>query len=84
MLDPELLAILCCPETRQDLREASASEVTALNARIAAGAVRNRAGQPLSQLIDGLLIRADGHCAYVVRDGIPAMLVEEAIPLETA
>ena len=81
MLDPALLAILCCPETRQDLAEADAERLAALNRAIAAGAVRNRAGEPVAAPVDGLLLRRDGRVGYPVRGGIPVLIVDEAIPL---
>ena len=37
--------------------------------------------QPVREPIEALLVRADGKLAYPVRDGIPIMLVEEALPL---
>ena len=40
MLDPELLALLVCPETHQDLTEAGPEEVARLNEAIQQGAVR--------------------------------------------
>ncbi|HET7623877.1 MAG TPA: hypothetical protein VFM25_01340 [Verrucomicrobiae bacterium] len=81
MLDPELLKILCCPETHQDLRAADASLMEKLNARIASGDLRNREGQPVSEKLDGGLIRADGKFLYSIRREIPMMLADEAIPL---
>jgi uncharacterized protein YbaR (Trm112 family) len=81
MLDPELLKILCCPETHQDLRAADAPLVEKLNARIASGDLRNREGQPVSKKLDGGLIRADGKFLYPIRREIPMMLADEAIPL---
>jgi uncharacterized protein len=81
MIDAELLAILCCPETKQDLIEGTADQVTALNTAIAADSVKNRIGQAVSEPVDGLLIRADQQFAYIVRDEIPVMLKDEAIPL---
>ncbi len=84
MLDPDLLAILCCPETRQDVAEAGPELVARLNAAIAAGTVRTRAGEPVSLPVDGLLRRRDGLFGYPVRGDIPVMVVEEAIPLDPA
>ncbi len=84
MLDPELLEILCCPETRQDLAEAPPEAVAALNNAISRGEVRNRGGAPVTEPAAGLLVRQDGLFGYIVRDGIPVMLVEEAVPLPVA
>jgi uncharacterized protein YbaR (Trm112 family) len=81
MIDPELLKILCCPETHQDLRLAEPAMVEKLNQQIAAGALKNRIGQPVQEKLDGGLVRADGKFLYPIRGKIPIMLVDEAIPL---
>jgi uncharacterized protein YbaR (Trm112 family) len=80
MIDSELLKILCCPETRQPLRVADAAMVAGLNQQIAAGSLRNRAGQPVKEKLDGGLVRADGKWLYPIRQDIPVMLIEEAVP----
>jgi uncharacterized protein YbaR (Trm112 family) len=80
MIDAELLAMLCCPETRQDLTEGTATQVAALNRAIMEGQVSNRAGQKVTETVDGLLIRVDCQWAYLVRQDIPVMLMDEAIP----
>jgi uncharacterized protein YbaR (Trm112 family) len=81
MIDSALLKILCCPETHQELRPADPPVIDKLNAQIAAGALRNRAGQPVREKLDGGLVRVDGRYLYPVRGNIPVMLVDEAIPL---
>jgi uncharacterized protein YbaR (Trm112 family) len=81
MIDAELLKILCCPETHQGLRVAEPALVGNLNQQIAVGGLKNRAGQPVKEKIDGGLVRADGKFLYAVRQDIPVMLVDEAIPL---
>jgi uncharacterized protein len=81
MIDPGLLKILCCPETHQPLAEADAALVADLNARIAQGSVKNRAGKSVAQAIDAALVRSDRQVAYPIRNRIPIMLAEEAIPL---
>jgi uncharacterized protein YbaR (Trm112 family) len=81
MISQDLLEILCCPETHQPLTVAEASVVEQLNGQIAAGEVRNRGGQTVSEKLDGGLVRADGKYLYPVRRDIPIMLVDEAIPL---
>ena len=81
MIDADLLKILCCPETHQEVRLAEPAVIEKLNTQIAAGAVKNRAGQPVQEKIEGGLIRADGKFLYPIRRDIPVMLVDEAVPL---
>lgn len=81
MIDQDLLAILVCPETHQPLQPAAAPLVERLNAAIAAGRLLNRAGKPVTETIDGGLVRADGQFLYAVRQDIPVMLIDEALAL---
>lgn len=81
LIDPELLKILCCPETHQPVSEADAPLVADLNNRIANGSVKNRAGKSLSDKLEGGLLRQDRRLIYPIRNRIPIMLIEEAIPL---
>jgi uncharacterized protein YbaR (Trm112 family) len=81
MIDCELLKILCCPETHQEVRLAEPAIIEKLNGQIAAGTLRNRAGQAVPERIEGGLIRADGKYLYPIRQNIPLMLVDEGIPL---
>ena len=43
-IDKDLLAILCCPETKQDVSLAADALITRLNERIAQGGLKNRGG----------------------------------------
>ena len=79
--DVELLNILCCPETRQKLTLADSPVLEKLNQQIAASQLQNRAGQTVREKLDGGLVRADGKYLYPIRQNIPVMLVDEAIPL---
>lgn len=81
-LPPELLAILVCPESRQKLKEADVAQLTKLNEGIAAGQLRNRAGEVLEATLTGALVREDGAIAYPVIDQIPDLLIEHGIELE--
>jgi uncharacterized protein YbaR (Trm112 family) len=81
MVDPELLSLLCCPETHQDLRLADAALLEQLNQKISAGNLRNRAGRVVSEKLSEGLLRDDGKVLYPVRNNIPVMLVEEGIAL---
>jgi uncharacterized protein YbaR (Trm112 family) len=78
-LDPRLLEILCCPLTRQPLQMLDAQRLSALNAAIAAGSVKQADGQALAQAWKEGLITANGSRAYRIDDGIPVLLADEAV-----
>ncbi len=81
MISPDLLRILCCPETHQKLAPAEPALVAEINNAVASGRVRNRVGKPVTEKIDYGLVRQDGKFLYAVRNDIPVMLIDEAIPL---
>ena len=81
-LDKDLLAILCCPDTKQEVRLAENSLIAKLNEAVISGQLKNRANQPVTELLDGGLIRSDKKMLYPIREDIPVMLIEEGIPLE--
>lgn len=81
MLDAELLALLVCPETHQDVALATSIEIAQLNETILKGEVRTVAGKTVDQPIEGALIRIDRAVAYPIRDGIPVMLVPEGLAI---
>lgn len=81
MIDKELLDILACPETKEPVRLADTGLVEELNALIEQGQVSNRGGGKVEKKVDGGLVREDGAFLYPVEDGIPIMLIDEAIPI---
>lgn len=81
MVDADLLRLLCCPETHQDLALADSVLIEKLNSQIAAGTLKNRAGRIVDRKLDGGLIRADRKFLYPIRQDIPVMLIDEGIPL---
>ena len=81
MLNPELLALLVCPETHQDVTLANPGEIVLLNAAISQGRVQTAGGNLVKQPLEGALIRADRSIAYPIRDGIPVMLVAEGLAI---
>jgi len=82
MVDPELLEILVCPENKTPVALADDAVLTKINAAIEAGTLKNRGGELVDAKIDGGLVREDQAYLYPIRDDIPIMLIDEAIPLE--
>ena len=77
----DLLDILCCPETHQPFHIADASLIAELNSKIKAGEIKNRAGKPVSEPMDSGFVREDRKFIYPIRNQIPVLLLDEAIPL---
>ena len=82
VIDQQLLDILACPETREAVSLADDALIDSLNRKIGAGQLVNRAGEKVTEPINGGLVRQDGRYLYVIRNDIPIMLVEQGIPLE--
>lgn len=80
-VDPELLAILRCPESLQPVRLADDSMVRRLQDQARQGSLQNLHGEKVAADFEALLLREDGKRAYLVRDGIPVMLIDEALAL---
>ena len=84
MVEKELLEILCCPETKQDLTLIQGTVITKLNEMIKAGTLKNRAGEPIREPMDAGLLREDGKYLYMIREDIPIMLIDEAVPYDAS
>lgn len=82
MVDPELLNILVCPENKTPVALADDALMAKLNAAIEGGTLKNRAGEKVDEKADGGLVREDKKYLYLIRDDIPIMLIDEAIPLD--
>ena len=82
MVDAQLLEILCCPETKQDLALAASSLVEELNRRVEAGTLKNRGGEAVKEKMEAGLLRSDKKYLYPIREDIPIMLIDEAIAVE--
>lgn len=83
MVNPELLKILVCPETKQTLRVADAGILERVNQAVEGGYLRNQGGDRVTEKIEGGLVREDGQVIYPVREDIPVMLLDEAIRLDS-
>jgi len=82
MVDEELLKILVCPENKTPVKLAGDDVIAKINEAIAKGALKNRAGEAVTESIDAGLVREDGAYLYPIRDDIPIMLIDEAIPMD--
>lgn len=83
MIDEDLLNIIACPETRQELVLAEPELVEKINLLIEKGELLNRSKQKITQRIDaGLIQKDDRKYLYPVRDDIPILLIDESILLD--
>ena len=80
-IDPEMLGILCCPETHQPLTVASPQLVEEINQRIRAGQMIAKTGRKVTEPIQGGLLRQDRQVLYPIRHHIPILLLDEALEL---
>ena len=81
-IDRDLLAILCCPDTKQEVSLADEALIAKLNEAVSHGKLKNKSNKPITESLDGGLIRGDRKILYPIREDIPVMLIEEGIPLE--
>ena len=82
MIDEQLLEILCCPESKQPVTLVEGESIDRINQKIEARELKTRGGETVEEKIDAGLVREDQKFLYPVRDSIPIMLVDEAIPLD--
>lgn len=81
-MNSEMLSILCTPDTHEALLEASPETLSLWNEKIARGEVKTVGGSVVSERLDEALVSRDGKKLYPVKNGIPVLLADEAIPLE--
>lgn len=82
MINKELLDILCCPETKQDIEYVEGEVIEKINSKIKNGTLKNRGNETVKEPIDAGLLREDRKYIYPIREDIPIMLIDEAIPFE--
>ena len=82
VVDPELLAILVCPENKTPVQLVGDDVVQKINAAIEAGTLKYRNEESVGEPIEAGLLREDGAYLYAIRDSIPVMLIDESIPMD--
>ena len=81
-VDPELVEILVCPDTKLNVDLVPAETVEKINLAIKENIVLNVDGQSIKEPLQDGLLREDDKIIYPVRDCIPVMLVGEGIPMD--
>lgn len=83
MIKEELLNVICCPETKEDLVLADQDLVDKINSLIDGGEIESRIKQKITKRIDGGLIQKESRrFLYPIRNEIPILIIDESIPLE--
>jgi uncharacterized protein YbaR (Trm112 family) len=78
-LDKRLLDILCCPASKQPVALLSAAQLQALNRAVDAGQVQAADGASVRRSYSAGLLTRDGRTIYRIDDGIPVMLIDQAV-----
>ena len=81
-MDRKLLDIVCCPVTRSSLELLPERELALLNELIAAKRIKNREDAVVETPLAEALVTRTGKLIYPIRDGIPLLLEEQAMPLQ--
>ena len=81
-VDPELVEILVCPDTKLNVDLAPAETVEKINLAIKENNIFNVDGQSVNDPLQDGLLREDDKIIYPVRDSIPIMLIGEGIPMD--
>lgn len=78
-LDKRLLEILCCPVSKQPVALLGAKQLGALKQAAESGSLKHVDGSALEQPPEAGLLTRDGKLIYLIADGIPVMLADQAI-----
>lgn len=78
-VESDLLEILCCPETKADLKILTPDRIEKVNAKVREGLVRYKDGAVVDKPLQEALITVDEKTIYRVDDEIPVMLIEMSI-----
>ena len=82
MIQKELIDILCCPETKQDLTLLSEATLAEINEKIENQSLNFKNGDIVQDKLEAALIRKDEIVVYPIKEGIPVLLIDEGIVLK--
>ncbi len=78
-MDRKLLDLLVCPATHQPLHRLDAAQRERINAAIGRGELLRGDGRRESNALADALATRDGRTVYRIDDGIPVLLLDEAL-----
>ena len=81
-MDRRLLDIICCPVTRSSLELLPEHELATLNQLIGSKRIKNREDTVVEEPLAEALVTRSAKLIYPIRDGIPVLLEEQAMPLQ--
>ncbi|MEM9587942.1 MAG: Trm112 family protein [Planctomycetota bacterium] len=84
MIEPELIDLMQCPLSKGKLTLAPAEMVAKINDLIDSGDARDHLDQSVTDPIEGGLLSEEASLVYPIREGIPTLIVDEAIRVKEA
>lgn len=78
-LDKRLLEILCCPVSKQPVQLLNARQLDCVRLAQSARSLSLLDGSNFSEPVEAGLLTRDGKTIYLIVDGIPIMLADQAV-----
>lgn len=81
MITDDILKLLVCPESKQPLHRSDPALLDHLKQEAAAGTLKTVDGGAIAVDFEDILVRQDRRIGYLVRGGIPVLLVDQGVGL---